>query len=226
MVLSEGKPENSIFHSSETLDHLVRSLDMADTIPSETETSTVELLIGNNYYFDIILSQKIKPGLYLLASKLGWILTYRTSEVKSELNQTNMLILTYGMNVSNTSVFTSIDDVTPSKPDLKDFWNIESIGVYDNLRMSNDEKVMRNFKETITFENGRYQVTWPWKDIPPDLPLNRELAMGRLRSTVARMRSKPDLMKLYDAIIQDQLDKEIIEKVNSTFKGGTNIMMP
>ena len=96
---------------------------MADTIPSETETSTVELLIGNDCYLDIILSQKIQPGLYLLASKLGWILTGRTSEVISEFNQTNMLILTYGTIVSNTSVFTctSIDDVTPSKPDLEDF---------------------------------------------------------------------------------------------------------
>ena len=85
----------SKFHSSENLDHLVRSLDTADSIPSETESSTVELLIGNDYYLDIILSQKIEvqPGLYLLASKLGWILTGRTSEVKSELNQTNMLIL-------------------------------------------------------------------------------------------------------------------------------------
>ena len=52
--------------------------------------------------------------------------------------------------------------------DLEDFWNIESIGVHDNPRMSNDEMVMRNFKETITFENGSYQVPWPWKDIPPD----------------------------------------------------------
>ena len=100
-----------------------------------------------------------------------------------------MLILTYGTNISNTSVFTSIDDASPSKPDLEDFWNIESIGVYDNPRTTNDEFVMRNFKETVKFEEGRYQVTWPWKDIPPDLPVNRELAMGRLRSTISRMRS-------------------------------------
>ena len=59
--------------NSQNIDHLVRSLDMADTIPSETETSAIELLIGNDYYLDIILSQKIEvqPGLYLLASKLG-----------------------------------------------------------------------------------------------------------------------------------------------------------
>ena len=84
-------------------------------------------------------------------------------------------------------------------------------------RTSNDGMVMRNFEKTIKFENGRYQVTWPWKGIPPDLPVNRELAMGKLSSTVARMRSKSDLMNHYEAMIQDQLDKEIMEKVNSAF---------
>ena len=66
----------------------MRSLDMADTIPSQTESSSVELLIGSDYYLDIILSKKIgvQPGLYLLASKLGWILTGRTSEAESRLN--------------------------------------------------------------------------------------------------------------------------------------------
>ena len=72
-------------------------------------------------------------------------------------------------------------------------------------------------EKTIKNENGRYQVTWPWKGTPPDLQVNRELAMGKLSSTIARMRSKPDLMKHYEAIIQDPLDKEIIEKVNSAF---------
>ena len=82
------------FHSSKNLVHLVRSLDMADSILSETDSSTVELLIGNDYYLDVILSQKIEvqPGLYLLASKLDWILTGRTSEAQSEASQTMMTL--------------------------------------------------------------------------------------------------------------------------------------
>ena len=58
--------------SSKNMEHLVKSLDLADTIPFETKSSTVELLVGNDYYLDIILPQKIEvqPGLYLLSSKL------------------------------------------------------------------------------------------------------------------------------------------------------------
>ena len=39
--------------------------------------------------------------------------------------------------------------------------------------------------------------------------------MGRLKSNIAKMRNKPDLMKQYDSIIQDQIDKGVIEKVDS-----------
>lgn len=110
------------FYPTENLEHLVKSLDMAHTIPTESESSSVELLIGNDYYLDIILSQKIEvqPGLYLLAPKLGWILT--------GVNETNMLILTYGTNIINNSIFTNVDKAIPVKPDLEDFWNNEIIG--------------------------------------------------------------------------------------------------
>ena len=63
------------------------------------------------------------------------------------MNESNMLILTYGTNATKTNVFTSLDDATASKPDLEDFWNTESIGVYDNPKTTNDEIVMKNFKD-------------------------------------------------------------------------------
>ena len=130
------------FCKSQNIDHLVRSLDMADTIPSETESAAVELLVGNDYYRDIILSQKteVQAGLYLLVSKLGWILTGRTNECESSADKTNMLILTYGTNITSTSVHQFIDNVTPTKPDLEDFWNIETTGILDYPNITNDER--------------------------------------------------------------------------------------
>ena len=54
--------------SSDHLEHPVKSVELADSIPSENESSTIELLIDNDFYLYLILSQKIeiKPGLYLL----------------------------------------------------------------------------------------------------------------------------------------------------------------
>ena len=54
-------------------EYLWTEFSLADNLPSERETSSVELLIGNGYYLDIILQQRIEiqSGLYVLGSKLG-----------------------------------------------------------------------------------------------------------------------------------------------------------
>lgn len=215
-------------NSSENFEHLVSSLELADDVPKMSESSSVDILIGNDYYLDIILSQRIEvqPGLYLLASKLGWILTGRSGDHESNMNETNMLILTYGNDVTGTSAFSSIDSVHPQKPDLEDFWNVESIGILDNSKTLTDEMVNERFKENLKFEDGRYQVTWPWKEDIPDLPINRELALGRSKSSVARMKNKPELLKAYDTVINDQLEKGIIEKVDETSADGPKHYLP
>ena len=59
---------------------------------------------------------------------------------------------------------------------------MESIGIKDTGAMSGDDIAMETFKENIKFQNGRYYVTWPWKGKHPDLPSDRELAYGRLKS--------------------------------------------
>ena len=50
--------------------------------------------------------------------------------------------------------------------------------------------------------------------------------MGRLKSNIARMRNKPDLLKQYDSIIQDQIDRGVIEKVGSRYVDGLKHYLP
>ena len=118
---------------------------------------------------------------------------------------TNMLILTYGSSITESSSFTSVDTVVPRKPDLEDFWALESIGITDDPESNDDGTAMAKFRDTLKFEDGRYQATWPWKEENPDLPVNRGLAYGILKSTVTQMRDKHGLLKQYDSIIQNQV---------------------
>ena len=179
-------------NSSESFEHLVSSVELADDVPKMFETSSVDALIGNDYYLDIIMPQRIEVqrGLHLLSAKLGWILSGRSGDHDSDVNETNMLILTYGNDVTRTSALSSIDSVHPQKPDLEDFWRVESIGILDNSKTLADEMVNERFKKNLKFEDGRYQVTWPWKEDISDLPVNRELALGRTKSSVARMKKQ------------------------------------
>ena len=55
---------------------------------------------------------------------------------------------------------------------------------------------------------------------------NRELAFGRLKSLVRKMRNNCELMKQYDNIIQDQLHLEVIEKVKPQPADGIKHYIP
>lgn len=52
------------------------------------------------------------------------------------------------------------------------------------------------------------------------MPENYQLAFGRLKSMVQKLVKHPQLLQQYEAIIQEQLWKEIIEKVTETCEEG------
>ena len=204
--------------SLDNWDCLWNEFSLADDIPTERETSSVELLIGNNYYLDIILPQKVEvqSGLYMLGSKLGWNLSGRTSEIVENSTESSMPIMTHGKGIDNETTFlTCLDKSLPMKPNLEDFWKLESIGISDSPVESDNDVALKKFNETLKYDEGRYTVTWPWKEEQPDLPDNRALALGRLKSLVSRMRNNPELIQKYEDIITDQREKGIIEKVGS-----------
>ncbi|XP_061194310.1 uncharacterized protein LOC133202484 [Saccostrea echinata] len=214
------------------MQHQWKHLQFADTLPKTTENSTIDILIGNNYYLDLVSSEKIEinPGLYLLSSKLGWILTGRTQE-KFEASRDHlheMLIVNGNNSTTEYCLHSSVDQCLPLKPSLDEYWNLETIGIKDQPHSSDDDKALKNFTDTIKLVNDRYQVTWPWKDEQPELPENTELAFGRLRSLIQKLKKNPKLLHKYDEIIQEQCKQGIIEKVtkNSEVKNSVKHYIP
>ena len=70
-------------------------------------------------------------------------------------------------------------------------------------------------------------VGLPWKEENPDLPDNYKLCYGRLNSTIKRLRDNPEVLKMYDDILQDQLKKNVIEKVDDqTIEGDLKHYIP
>ena len=160
----QRRPSKDLYIDS--VKDIVSSVELADVIPRENETSPIELLIGNHYYLDFIHGQKIKiqPSLYLLALKLGWVLSGRTTDTKDDISESNMLVITYGSNINKSNAFTSVDASFPPKRELEDFWNMESIGIVDKLTSTDDEIAMEKSEDTLEYKDNRYHVTWPWKE--------------------------------------------------------------
>ena len=129
----------------------------------ERESSTIELLIGSDYYLDFILPQKVdvQPGLYLLASKLGWLPSGRTSQyTDGKQEETNMLILTYG---TETNLYnTNADRSLPTKASFEDFWKLETIGIDDSLVDPLDAEVRQSLTDSLQYKDGIYHASWSW----------------------------------------------------------------
>ena len=57
---------------------------LADTLPQQTESSTIGVPIGNYYYHEVMSSKRmeVQEGLYLIKSKFDWIISGKTKTNK------------------------------------------------------------------------------------------------------------------------------------------------
>ena len=70
-----------------------------------------------------------------------------------------------------------------------------------------------DFQEQLRFdEKGYYETKLPWKPDRPELSTNKELAIGRLRSTTKRL-ERMDKIQEYDEVMQDHIQNGIIEEI-------------
>lgn len=90
------------------------------------------------------------------------------------------------------------------------------MGITESLSISDDDQALESFNQTVIFTEGRYMVTWHWKKKPPDLSKNYHLVLGRFRSMLHKLKKSPMLLRQYNEIIQEQLNREIMEKVTDT----------
>ena len=126
---------------------LKQQYELADTSPSEMETYTLGILFGNDHYYDIMLDKRevFQENLYILESKLGWILSGRTTI--RELQDKNILFLlsTLSHIPSELHKMNRENQIAMFKPNVEDLWNADE---FDLGRGLEDNKQ----KEQIIFE--------------------------------------------------------------------------
>lgn len=96
------------------------------------------------------------------------------------------------------------------RDDLNKLWDLDSVGIREK------DSVCEAFEKNISFEEGRYSVNLPWKDHHELLPDNYENSVMRLNSQLKRLRNQLEVLKEYNAVIEDQVQKGIIEKIDVT----------
>ena len=173
--------------------------------------------------------RELSDGLYLLGSKFGWILSGRTKNEYKAPKRDSLTMLTYSSSEISTNflVFSKTGDSIFSNSRLEDFWVLETVGIKDPSTITDDDKALSEFDKSIQLVNGRYQVRWLWREENPILFNNYKLSYGRLASTVKRLKENPETMMQYNDIIEDQVKKDIIEKIyNNTVEGEIKHYIP
>ena len=204
---------------------LKQKYDLADTLPSQIETYTLGILIGNDHYYDIMLDKRevVQENLYVLESKLGWILSGRTTIRESQDENILFLLPTSSDIPSELHKMKRENQIAMFKPNVEDLWNLENIGIKPKEKGERDDFVMDWFKGTVSRKDKRYFVSWPWREENEShLPENFELSLGRLKSLIKRLEKNPDLLEKYNNIIQEQIAKGIIERVESSEEDNEN----
>ena len=181
---------------------------LAEPIADRPEVVTLDMLIGSDYFYDVIGNDHVRfsDSLILLDTKLGFVPTGRVT-TSADLPQVHAMMLT------------AADVYKHDDFDLKKFWSLGEIGITSiSSTLQPEDAVLKSFNEMMKFVNGQHSVEWLWKDSATDisLPENYELATGRLRSLVLRLSKTPEILDKYNDTIQRQLNSGIIETVNTT----------
>ena len=143
-------------------------------------------------------------GPVAIGAKLGWVLSGPGLSMPTQLSATNLItthILTVGARPLNDY------DLNET---LCSFWELESLGIRS---VKAEKSIHDKFKEEISFKDGRYEVSLPWKEMHDPLLDNYALSLRRLEGLIRRLKQSPDILQEYDATIQKQISEGIVEVV-------------
>ena len=93
---------------------------------------------------------------------------------------------------------------------------LEKIGITDSPYVKEDDEALEHINSTVSYRDGRYFVTWPWRSFKCKLPDNFDVAFGRMKTLARRLQNNQNLLLQYSNIIQAQKEKGIIEIVDET----------
>lgn len=97
---------------------------------------------------------------------------------------------------------------------LRQFWEIEETPSRDYGTMNAEVHLAVNkVKNSMKYQDGRYQVAIPWKEDPSNLPENYNMALKRLKNTEKWLAKDLELSGAYSNVILQYLAKKYIRKV-------------
>ena len=191
----------------------LQDLELADMSIAETSQQDVDVLIGSDYYFDIVSGDVIRSnsGPVAVSSIFGLFGPTSAEESREKYATTNLIIdRSESMTSSPFDIHSENEELCNA---LQKFWDTESLGVREEPPVSQSD--IGEFLESIHFDEneGRYEVGLPWKGGLVPASNEHALCITRLRQLHSRLKKNKELLRDYDHVIKDQVKSGIIEAV-------------
>ena len=182
----------------------ITSERLADVVPISAETAIVDILVGSDYFWNIVDVERIvlPSGLLLLSSKLGYLLTGKFMNPKVNTkpgdNQlsTSLVMTQMNQSVTELNLFSVVDSSINKSPNLKDLWIMIQYIWTITIKLLNSLIIrfimMRDDIKLLGLGNLF-------------LPENYDVAYGRIKSLSRRFQADRNLLQQYDDILQSQL---------------------
>ena len=148
---------------------------------AETGQQDIDVLIGSDYYFDVVCGDVIRgsSGPAAVSSMFGWVLSGPTSAEESREKYATTNLIMERPELMTLSPFDIHSEELCNV--LQKFWDTESLGVREEPPVSQSD--CGEFLEIIHFDEieGRYKVGLPWKGSLVPASNKYTLCITRLR---------------------------------------------
>ena len=160
----------------------------------------VDLLIGADYLWcfqrgRIIRGEVDQP--VTVETCLGWVLSGPLKGSRDDMQ----------INVNYVSHASSRVDNHELEDSARKLWDFETLGIQE------ENEVHEALKDAISFNGKRYEVDLSWKEGHAPLPSNYRNSFKRLKGQIEKWKSVPENLNAYNAIIKEQAEVGIIERV-------------
>ena len=191
----------------------LEGLQLADDhlIDNNETSSDIDILIGSDYYYDIITGeiQRGDVGPCAVNSEFGWLIC---GSGKAKTPGRDEIVANFVAErndvLPNNLIFKS--DHEDLNEVLSKFWTTDSIGITDDADVVKGEFLTDiRYKE----DESRYEVSLPWKEGCQIESNGYSQCVKRLDHVFSRLKGEPELLKEYDNVIKEQLQAGIIERV-------------
>ena len=186
-------------------------------LEGQQSDSSIDILIGSDYYFDILAGEIVRgeSGPVAINSEFAWVVRGPTNDTVSGsgTSSVHLLIEEPDHPYPTPMKFAGKEDESELSNLLRRFWEIESMGITEK------EVTKEEFLKDIQYieDESRYEIKLPWKTECLPKSNGYGMCLKRLHQPKSRLDKGKPLLEQYDQIFKQQEKNGIIAPVVDLF---------